>query len=76
MSSRALRKAQKERERLEFEKQQEQDEIEDSDVDDDPPQHAAKTSVFAMLGEEDGVNGDDGEEASTIIKPQDIERSV
>lgn len=72
MSSRALRKAQKEREKLELEKQAEQEIVEESENDDDLSQSTAKPSVFAMLNEDDAEEDED--EASIREQIKDIPR--
>ena len=60
MSSRALRKAQKEREKFQLEEHAEHDSLEELDVEYDLPRDTAKPSIFAML-KEDEVDDDESE---------------
>jgi len=74
MSSRALRKAQKERERKQLESAHE-DEVSDDDETQEEPGAAPKSSMFAMLdmdeGEEQDEHEKDAELEDTVQKQTD-----
>jgi hypothetical protein len=76
MSSRALRRAQREQEERELEQklaQQEQEEEEDEESDDQvaPPQ-TAKPSLFAMLGDDGGDDDNDSDDDDTDDQPEPV----
>ena len=66
MSSRALRKAQKERERMEAERRLQEEYKEDSEGDLDSPTTTAK-SPFAMLGEAEDGDQPSGEDDDSLL---------
>lgn len=59
MSSRALRKAQKERELLALQQRQGEEESEDEVEEDAPEPASAQKSAFALLGEVDAAESED-----------------
>ncbi|KAK4549935.1 hypothetical protein LTR36_005236 [Oleoguttula mirabilis] len=60
MSSRALRKAQREREEQDRLQNLQQQQVEEDEDEDDAPPQAVKKSAFAMLGEEEDDEDEDG----------------
>jgi len=70
MSSRALRKAQREREEQEHSRklqEQQNEEQEDEDVEDDVPVQPAAKSAFAVLGDQDDDDDDDDDDGGAPL---------
>ncbi|KAK5115015.1 hypothetical protein LTR85_010053 [Meristemomyces frigidus] len=74
MSSRALRKAQREREEQERLDKLQQEQEEEEDEEDEAPPQPAKKSAFAMLGEEE--DDDDDDEGGAPLGDDDIDDEI